>query len=167
MAKTFPTWAKCAALAFVICSGPAVAASTANSAAGDFHRPTPVGTWLFENNRFAIDIAPCGDRLCGKISWLKSPYDAGGIPRLDRENADPGLRTRPVLGLVVLSGLLQTDDRTWEEGQIYNPEDGGHYDATLSMNGDGSLRIRAYAGISLVGRTLSLTRIDERVASRS
>lgn len=163
MTSKVANFLKHAALALIICCAPATAASTAP--ADGIPGQSPVGTWLFQNNRFAIDIAPCGDRLCGKISWLRSPCDAAGSPRVDAENADPALRSRPILGLTVLSGLRRTDDHTWDDGAIYNPEDGGHYDATLSVNGDGTLRIRAFEGISLIGKTLSLTRISERVAS--
>src|SRR3954451_22906847 len=35
--------------------------------------PTPVGIWLHPNERIQVEIAPCGDRLCGRIVWFRGP----------------------------------------------------------------------------------------------
>lgn len=122
--------------------------------------PGPTGVWLYPNQRFAVAIVACGDKLCGKIAWLKSPEDAQGQPRFDSANPDPALRTRPILGLTVLEGLRRVDDHTWENGTIYNPDDGSHYSATLSVADDGTLRVHAYVLVALLGKTIVLTRVS-------
>lgn len=122
--------------------------------------PGPTGTWLYPNQRFAVAIVPCGEQLCGKIAWLKSPQDAQGQARVDAANPDPALRTRPILGLTVLEGLRQVDDHTWEDGTIYNPDDGNRYSATLSLASDGTLHVRAYEIAALLGKTIVLTRMS-------
>src|ERR1700680_1402571 len=58
--------------------------------------PTPVGVWLHANGRIQVAIAPCNDRLCGKIVWFRWPNDASGRPLVDFKNPDPALRTRPL-----------------------------------------------------------------------
>ncbi|MGD0191409.1 MAG: DUF2147 domain-containing protein [Rhizomicrobium sp.] len=166
MTGMFSAFLRSVTVAFLVSCGAAAAISPASAGAGDLRLASPIGRWLFQNNRFAIDIGPCGGRLCGKISWLKAPRDAAGLPRVDAANADAGLRARPVLGLTVLTGLRQTDDHTWEDGDIYNPEDGNHYNATMSVNEDGTLSVRAYAGMPFIGKTLNLSRIDEKLAAR-
>ena len=35
----------------------------------------PQGWWLDQTKRAGILIAPCGNQLCGRIEWLKSPLD--------------------------------------------------------------------------------------------
>ncbi len=120
----------------------------------------PVGVWLFPNKRFEVEIAPCGGHLCGKIAWLLSPADAQGDPRTDRENADPALRNRPLLGLTVLRGLRQVDAHDWEDGTIYNADDGASYSATLSIASDGTLHVHAYEFVALLGKTIILTRVS-------
>ena len=143
---------KCAIAAFLLCVGASASASPAQN--------SPLGVWLFQNNRFAVEINPCGDRLCGKVSWLKAPTDAQGQIRVDKENPDPTLRARPVLGLTILSGFRRAPDGTWEDGEIYNPDDGSHYNASMTVSGTGALKVRAYVGVSLFGKTLSLTRMS-------
>lgn len=120
---------------------------------------TPVGVWLHANKRIQIEIAPCGDRLCAKIVWFKWPNDAQGLPLVDLKNTNSSLRSRPLLGLTVLRDLDRTGENTWADGKIYNPDDGVDYQAEMSIEKNGTLRVRAYVLIPLFGHTLIWTRI--------
>ena len=121
--------------------------------------PTAVGVWLHANERIQVEIAPCGDRLCGTIVWFRWPNDPQGLPLVDLKNPDPALRSRPLLGLTALRGLRRTGERTWEDGKIYNPDDGEDYEALMSLEDDGTLRVRAYVLIPLFGETQIWTRV--------
>jgi uncharacterized protein (DUF2147 family) len=120
---------------------------------------TPVGIWLHANKRIRVAIAPCGDRLCGRIVWFRWPNDAQGLPLVDLKNKNPALRTRPLLGLTVLRGLRRAGDGTWKDGRIYNPDDGVDYQAMMSIRDDGSLRVRAYVLLTALGQTQIWTRV--------
>jgi uncharacterized protein (DUF2147 family) len=139
-------------LAFVMVCGGA-AAST------DSQAPTPVGVWLHANKRIELEIAPCGKLLCGKLIWFARPNDALGRPLEDVKNPDPSLRNRPLLGLPVLSGLTPAGHGEWNEGEIYNPDDGKSYQALASVEGDGTLHTRAYVVLPVLGKTLVWTRV--------
>ena len=85
----------------------------------------PVGEWLTEKRDARVRIAPCqdrGDRLCGTITWAQRPPDAPEGPLLDRNNGDPALRTRPIVGLPLLAGFAQDGENHWGGGTIYDPE---------------------------------------------
>lgn len=120
---------------------------------------TPVGVWLHANERIQVEIAPCGDRLCGRIVWFRWPNDDQGLPLVDLKNPNPALRTRPLLGLAILYDLRRTGERTWEDGKIYNPDDGADYHARMSIRDDGTLRVRAYLLLPLFGETQIWTRV--------
>ncbi len=120
---------------------------------------TPAGVWLHANQRIKIEIAPCGDQLCGKLVWFKRPNDTEGKPLVDFRNVNPALRTRPLLGLTILQGLRRTGARMWEDGRIYNPDDGKNYRALMSIRNDGALRVRAYVLTPILGKTQIWTRI--------
>lgn len=92
----------------------------------------PVGRWVTPGASAIVEIAPCGGApdLCGTIRWLWDNVDDKGRPRGDDRNADPSLRSRPLVGLSILSGLARTAGGGWE-GRIYNPEDGQTYRATV------------------------------------
>ena len=120
--------------------------------------PTPVGIWLHPNERIQVEIAPCGDRLCGRIVWFKRPNDAQGSPGIDSNYTDPALRTRPLLGLTVLRGLRRSGERTWDDGEIYNPDDGTDYKASMSMENNNTLHVHAYLLFPALGKTQTWTR---------
>jgi uncharacterized protein (DUF2147 family) len=121
--------------------------------------PTPVGIWLHPNKRIQVKISRCGERLCGKMVWFRWPNDAQGLPLLDINNPDPALRRRPLLGLRILRDLHRAGKRTWEGGKIYNPDDGVEYRALMSIGDDGTLRVRAYVLLPILGKTFIWTRV--------
>jgi uncharacterized protein (DUF2147 family) len=93
-----------------------------------------LGTWNNDDGRAKIEIFNCGGRYCGKIIWLGQPnyppddkLGMGGKPRVDRENPDPALRSRPILGLQIMEGFIFRGDGVWEKGHIYDPESGKTY----------------------------------------
>jgi uncharacterized protein (DUF2147 family) len=75
------------------------------------------------------------------------------------KNPDPALRNRPLLGLTVLAGIRRTGERTWEDAKIYDPDDGANYNASMSIQDDGTLRVRAYVLLPIFGETEIWTRV--------
>jgi len=100
------------------------------------------GRWATPGLSGVVELAPCTQQgtLCGTIRWLWDATDEKGRQRLDAQNADASLRSRPLIGLTILSGLKTTAAGVWE-GRIYNPEDGQTYRATLSRRGADELVI--------------------------
>jgi Delta7-sterol 5-desaturase len=99
-----------------------------------------IDRWLTPGASAVVELARCASAatLCGTIRWLWQATDDKGRQRLDSQNSDPSLRARPLLGLVILSGLTRRPGGGWE-GRIYNPEDGQTYRATISRRGADSL----------------------------
>jgi uncharacterized protein (DUF2147 family) len=93
----------------------------------------PVGVWLTEEGESQIEIFRCGEALCGRIEWLEEPRDEAGKLRADVNNPDPSLRSRPILGLVIMTDIIPTEAPGRWEGRVYNPEDGRTYDLTLTL----------------------------------
>jgi uncharacterized protein (DUF2147 family) len=96
----------------------------------------PVGEWLTERRDARVRIAPCedrGDRLCGTITWAQRPPDAPEGPLLDRNNCDPALRTRPIVGLPLLAGFAQDGENHWGGGTIYDPRSGKTYKSRMRL----------------------------------
>ncbi|MGC9361516.1 MAG: DUF2147 domain-containing protein [Candidatus Syntrophosphaera sp.] len=97
----------------------------------------------------------------GKIVWLKEPNDAKGKPRMDVENPDPELRSRPLLDMVIISGLVDKGKNKYAKGTIYDPKSGNTYSSKGELTSPNVLKLRGYIGISLVGRTETWTRTTE------
>lgn len=109
----------------------ALTAALSIAAAPALAQTDVVGRWATPGVSAVVELARCGDAqtLCGTVRWLWDAVDDKGRPRLDANNTDSSLRTRPMIGLSILSGLKPRADG-WS-GQIYNPEDGQTYRATL------------------------------------
>jgi uncharacterized protein (DUF2147 family) len=120
---------------------------------------TPVGLWYAEGGAARIAIEPCGNELCGRVVWLRSPLDEDGCELRDRHNRDPILRDRPIIGLQILDGLKSRPGNSWDGGTIYDPATGITYTCNLSLDGDDRLRLHGYVGIPLLGRTTTWIRV--------
>src|SRR6476659_119194 len=95
------------------------------------------GNWLTDNRDGIIEIASCGDKVCGRLVRSLVPIKG---PPFDRNNPDPALRNRPIIGLPVLLGLVE-DGQVWR-GQIYDPRRGRHYNATVERVSANQLKVR-------------------------
>lgn len=135
------------------------ATTSFGAAAGDV-----LGLWKTAGGDSQLEIYRCGDKICGKIVWLKVPryIDRNDGPvgktKVDRRNPDPALRNRPVLGLQVMKGFTAKGNNRWGNGSSYNPETGKSYKSKMLLVSPSRLELRGYIGFSLIGRTLVLTR---------
>jgi len=124
-----------------------------------------LGVWDNQEKDAKIEIFKCGQKYCGKIVWLKEPnYPAGsnegppGTPRLDNNNPDPALRTRPVIGLRIIHDFVYTEGGLWKGGKVYDPKNGKTYSGKMTLVSHGQLNLRGFIGISIIGRTAIWTR---------
>ncbi|MGH8111667.1 MAG: DUF2147 domain-containing protein [Rhodanobacteraceae bacterium] len=115
-----------------------------------------VGTWLTADGTSKVQIADAQGVYTGHVVWLKEPVSsADGKPKVDRENPDAALRSRPIMGLPVLSGFHYAGDNVWDGGTVYTPATGKSYPCKLTLVSDGSLKLTVGG---MVGRTLAWTR---------
>ena len=115
----------------------------------------PTGFWYKPDaeRESKIQVFKCGKSktlLCAKIAWLKNPSDSQGLALHDIRNEDPSMRDRPIVGLMIFAGLTQSAPATWT-GQIYNPEDGHIYSATLTVLSRNEIQLRGCKAWLLCG----------------
>ena len=110
-------------------------------------------------------VEDCGSKVCGSLYWLKKPVSANGLPKRDKHNPNEALRDRPLCGLQILTGFQSANDALWQDGEIYNPDDGLTFSSTMKLSPEGTLKIRGYVGISLFGKTLEWVRPVEEINS--
>jgi len=130
-----------------------------------------LGLWLTEEGKARVEVRREGDEYHGRIVWLKEPtYSAddpkgmGGQPIVDRLNHDGKLRSRPVLGLEILSRFRYAGEGEWKPGRLYDPERGRSYKGRLKLTTQGTLKLRGYIGIPAFGRTSEWTRFERETA---
>lgn len=95
------------------------------------------GAWITDTKDAIIEIAPCGGKVCGRIAKTLVPIK--GAP-FDRNNPDPVLRNRPIVGLPILNGFV-AEREVWR-GLAYDPKGGKSYKTTLQRMGPDRLKVR-------------------------
>ncbi|HDR67615.1 MAG TPA: DUF2147 domain-containing protein, partial [Bacteroidaceae bacterium] len=87
------------------------------------------GIWLTEEGNSQVEIKKDSeDRYFGKIIWLEEPLE-NGKPKVDDENPDPKLQSRPLLGLQLVENFRYSSKKgNWQQGLIYDPDNGKTYD---------------------------------------
>lgn len=110
-----------------------------------------LGVWKVESKKddaTQITIYKCGEKYCGKISWLEKA-DA-----LDEKNPDESLQSRKLLGMDMIFDFEFEGDQ-WEEGKIYDARSGKTYSCKMWYEDSTQdiLNVKGFVGISLFGKT--------------
>ncbi|GAB1367383.1 DUF2147 domain-containing protein [Candidatus Cloacimonadaceae bacterium] len=112
------------------------------------------GVWFNGEKTSKIEIYKTKDgSFAGKIVWLKEPNTPDGKAKLDSKNPDAKLQKRPLLNLVIVSGLKSDGKGKYADGKIYDPKSGKTYSAKAELTNNNTLALRGFIGVSLVGRT--------------
>ncbi|MFZ4798810.1 MAG: DUF2147 domain-containing protein [Bacteroidia bacterium] len=112
-----------------------------------------VGVWLTGSGKAHVKIDKVGNYYFGRIVWLKEPLNPEGKPKVDKNNEDISKRTKPLMGMQLVGGFEWKNDNLWDNGNIYDPENGKTYKCKIDLENSTSMNIRGYIGISLFGRT--------------
>ncbi|TGE13912.1 DUF2147 domain-containing protein [Hymenobacter elongatus] len=120
----------------------------------------PVGIWADETGESHIEIYRCGEKLCGRLVWLREPQESNtGRPKADLHNPDPSKRNMPLQNLTVLQNLrYNANSERWEDGEIYDPNNGHTYSCYMSLTKD-KLEVKGYIGFAIIGRSHYWSRV--------
>ena len=121
------------------------AAALAGGVAAQTPAADVAGVWIDHTGQGAVEIAPCGNRVCGRVVWLKNP----------EHKSRTGKR---ICGTQILGDLRREGARAWGDGWIYNPEDEERFSAALELAGANTLKVTGYLGIRLLGETFTWKR---------
>ncbi len=117
-----------------------------------------LGEWYTAEHKSKVLIVKKNDKYYGSIISLKEPIDKEtGKAKVDKNNSDPNLKTRPIIGLNLIKEFKYDGSSQWVDGLIYDPENGKEYSCYMWYEGD-DLHVRGYVGFSFLGRTTVWTR---------
>jgi uncharacterized protein (DUF2147 family) len=134
---------------------PAVASMLVATAAATLAQiaPVPDGTWLTADNTAKIRFESCAGAPCGRLVWLRDPVDPKtGEAILDRNNPDPTLRARRLLGIALITEIRPLAQGEWS-ARAYNAEDAGIYAITLKLVAADRLTVRGCGLAGLICKT--------------
>lgn len=117
-----------------------------------------LGKWKLENGSAIVEVYKSGDVFNGKIVWLNKAKEADGSPAVDKNNPDPALQKRQLIGLNMLNGL-KFDGEEYTGGKIYDPANGKTYYCSFKVEGN-TLRVRGSLDKKgFLGRTMNWFRV--------
>lgn len=120
-----------------------------------------VGTWWNDKKTSKIEVKEVNGTFVGTVVYINPEKYVNGEPEKDFNNPDQKLRSRSRLGLQILSGLkFHSSDKKWNEGRIYDPDNGKTYDCYAWLDKDPDiLYIKGYVvGIKWLGRSTTWTK---------
>ncbi|OYW28347.1 MAG: hypothetical protein B7Z44_08710 [Caulobacter sp. 12-67-6] len=116
-----------------------IAVAVLGALAGPAFAADVTGLWATPTNGGQVEIARCGNSLCGKL------VTSGQIrtdPSLkDIRNKDAAQRGRTLKGLQMLYDFTGGPAK-WTGGKVYNPDDGGTYSGTIEMLSANQLKLK-------------------------
>ena len=113
-----------------------------------------IGTWLTADKTGEITIFKDKNKYFGKITAGTSDQ------KFDVHNPDKARRNDPLIGMIILKDLeYDSDDKTWEDGTVYDPQNGKRYSCNVKLTSSDVLKITGYIGFSWIGRSEEWTRL--------
>lgn len=128
---------KLALLTFCAATG-VVAAIPAHSST------SPLGIWVDEEKRGAVEVRRCGNSLCGYVVWVRDAKDRHGC------------------GQQLMGGVTPAGSG-WDNGWIASPEDGTKYNVAIEPVSQNHMKVIGYAGTKLFSKTMIWTRLTSKI----
>jgi uncharacterized protein (DUF2147 family) len=104
-----------------------------------------------------IEIFERDGKFFGKIVWIDIPQDVDINLATDKNNPDPSLRGRKIIGLEMISEL-KYDDGIWEDGKLYSPKKGETVECELEVSENNKI-LYVTASKGWFSKTLEWTRV--------
>ena len=122
-----------------------------------------VGKWMStEDNNLEVEVYKIGTEYRAKIIWFDDSDDKSRPmgERRDTKNPDKALRTRKIIGLEVMHGLVYNqDDDEWQDGRIYDASTGKDWNAKAWLAKDGCLKVRGFWHFEFLGQNMCFKKI--------
>ncbi len=120
------------------------------------------GKWMATTKNLTILVYKEGEAFKAKITWFNDTDDLTRpmATRTDRENPDPKLRNRRILGMSVLEKMVfVAKSNSWENGVIYDALHGRYWDSAAYITPQGVMKVTGYWHFKFIGKTISFTRL--------
>ena len=105
------------------------------------------GRWANPSKSVVLDIAPCGDTLCGTVAWAS-----------DQAQQDARKGTAQLVGTQLLTGM-KAKGATWE-GRLFIPDENMRVTAKLQLVSAGQLKVSGCAMAGAICRSQVWNRAD-------
>ena len=96
-----------------------------SNASAQINANSIAGIWIDSTTQNRFEIVKIENAYTIKILALSIPLNDKGLPKTDEKNPESNLRSRPLLGMNIASGIVfDSKTSTWSGKEIYSPEKG-------------------------------------------
>jgi hypothetical protein len=96
-----------------------------SNASAQINANSIAGIWVDSTTQNRFEIVKIENAFTIKILALSVPLNDKGLPKTDEKNPVSSLRSRPILGMNIASGIVfDSKTSTWNGKEIYSPEKG-------------------------------------------
>lgn len=95
----------------------------------------PLGVFLDHRGEGGVELAPCGDKLCGHVVWLRDGTPAKGC------------------GLEIIGDAAPVKEGVWDGGWILDPQIGERFDVEITRLNAEEVQIIGYLGTKDLSET--------------
>jgi uncharacterized protein (DUF2147 family) len=110
--------------------------------------PSIEGRWKSPGGNSIIDIAPCGDNLCGTVAWASA-----------KAKKDSSKATDQLVGTQLLTALQQKREGRWQ-GKLFVPDKNIRATAKIELAKTGQLRVSGCLAGKALCKAELWTRLD-------
>lgn len=116
-----------------------------------------VGKWMSSENNLEVEVFKEGNEYKAKVVWFDASDNKtiSMNERCDKRNPNKSLRSRKIIGMEVLHGLMyNAENEEWLDGRIYDASSGKDWYAKTWITKDGCLKIRGFWHFEFLGENI-------------
>lgn len=121
-----------------------------------------LGKWMTLERNLVVDVFKSGGEYKARVVWFDDTDDRSQPmkTRRDIKNPQKALRTRKIIGMEIMQGLVyNAGDKEWQGGKIYDSRTGKIWNAKAWINKEGILKVRGYWHFPIFGQTMGMRRM--------
>lgn len=141
---------------------PLLIITLAATAAIQHHSEDIIGRWMSAENNLEVEIFKTGNEYKARVVWFDDTDDKSSPMnvRCDKRNPIEALRTRKVIGMEVMHGLVYNEGKDeWEDGRIYDASSGKDWNAKAWIAKDGCLKVRGFWHFEFLGQNMCFKKL--------
>lgn len=122
-----------------------------------------VGHWMNTDKNLEVEVFRYGAEYRARIVWFDDTDDKSEPmnARCDKKNPVASLRTRKIVGMEVMHGLIfNAKSNEWCGGVIYDSSSGKTWRAKAYLTDDNCLTVRGFWNFEFIGQNLCFKKIS-------
>ena len=122
-----------------------------------------IARWMSTANNLEVEVFKADNEYKARVVWFDDSDDKSQPMniRCDKKNPNEVLRSRKIIGLEVMYGLVyNADDDEWQHGRIYDATSGKNWNAKAWLTNEGCLKVHGFWHFEFLGQNMSFNKVS-------